>query len=229
MTEPTDFWASPQPGTAGVPWAQPAPTAAPGMNPWAVVALVTGILPLPPVAIAAGGTALFQNGRRPAKGTGLAIAGLALAGIWSLVGVVFAAFTAFSPWVSDPLGRVGDVGALRVGACLSNPASDASRFAAVSCSSEHDAEVYAVPALALAGADWLGADEVQTRADDLCYGAFAPYVGEAYDSSDYDYGFFAPDEDEWRRGERRAVCVVLAGYDPLPTTVRSEPIEGAPA
>ena len=55
--QPANQWAPP---TAWQPLLQPAGTQA--TNSWAVVALVTGILPLFPVAIGAGITALVQIG-----------------------------------------------------------------------------------------------------------------------------------------------------------------------
>lgn len=224
----TDFWASPQPG--GQPqqpgWQQPPQPPQPGTSPWAVVALVTGILALVPLAIGAGTVALVQTAREGARGFGLAIAGLVAAAVWSLVAMAAAigivGVGLAGGFDTDPLGRVADAGAPRVGACLVSPVEDVSRYQPVPCTSRHDAEVYGVAPLAIGSDEWIGRTAVRHRSDDLCVGLFAPYVGESSTSSDYDYGFFAPDEREWRAGERRAVCVVLASYDgDLPVTVRS--------
>jgi hypothetical protein len=181
------------------------------MNPWAVVALVTGILPLFPVAIVAGITALVQNGRRQLGGTGLAIAGIVLGGCWVVLGGLIALGAVFASTDSAELGRVRDAGSTAVGTCLQAPGDSDVAGTLVDCSVRHDAEVYLVRSLAGADDPWPGSDDVETDADDVCNDGFEDYVGESYVDSDYDYGFFDPDESEWREGERRVVCVVLPG------------------
>jgi hypothetical protein len=179
------------------------------MNPWAVVALVTGILPLFPVAVAAGITALVQNSRRQLRGTGLAIAGLVLSGCWVLGAGVLALGYFLGDESDGDLGRVAYAGSTTVGTCLTAPDEEDFIGTPVGCDRRHDAEVYLVRSLAHEDDPWPGYSALKDEADDACYDEFDRYVGQAYEDSDYDYGFFFPDEAEWRSGERRVVCVVL--------------------
>ncbi|MGB8649359.1 MAG: septum formation family protein [Mycobacteriales bacterium] len=212
----------PQPGGSG-PWAPqtwpsygwgPAPRST---NRWAVAALVTGILGLVPVALGAGITALVQVRRRGQAGWGMAIAGLVLAGLWTVVIALAVAAVVLGSDSGGALGRVADAGSTSVGSCLQSPTGDGSVSTLVDCTESHDGEVYFVQDLGPTG--WPGYSEVDKRADDACLGAFEDYVGTSYDSSDDDYGYFAPDEGEWASGEHRVVCVVLTP-DPVHESVR---------
>lgn len=225
MTEPTpppfDPWqqpaSSPVQPVPPVTWGQPpmwVPTPARPTNPWAIVALVTGIIALVPVAIAAGIVALVQIRKRGEDGTPLAIIGLVAAGCWTLVIVIgLAAAFAFGSfgYGSGDQGRVGNAGSTTVGACLDERSQGQEIAPVEDCGNSHYAEVYQVETLG-AGA-WPGSDELENRAEELCDAAFESYVGESYFDSDYDYGYFFPDEAEWRSGERRVVCVILPGFD----------------
>ena len=191
----------------------PDPAGARSLNAWAVVALVTGILALVPVAAVAGIVALVQVRRRGQRGMGLAIAGLAAAGVWTLlVGAALIALVMGGPGgQSGDLGRVADAGSTATGSCLAEPTGGSLRRP-VDCAASHSAEVYRSADLGLGGT-WPGDDRVGSRADDLCFQAFADYVGNSYDNSDYEYGWFAPDEAEWGAGEHRVICAVLPGSD----------------
>lgn len=195
---PPQQWGAPYPPYGG--W-QPVPERT---NPWAVVALVTGILPLFPVAIASGIVGIVQAGRRHERGLGLAVAGLVLGTLWLVaaalvgLGVSTGALTDANP----PLGPVAHAGSTRVGTCLH-------RGSPVACDDGHDEEVFEVRTLGAGG--WPGSRAVANRADDACYGTFASYVGSSYESSDLEYDYYAPTEGEWLAGEHRVVCVVEPG------------------
>ena len=118
------------------------------------------------------------------------------------------------------VGRVGDAASTAVGSCLRDPTGDQSIGTQVDCAQTHDAEVYLAGNL---GSDpWPGGDTIDGRADDICYHGFQGYVGTTYDSSDYDYNYYLPDQAEWASGEHRVVCVVEPGFqDSLRGSVRS--------
>ncbi len=177
-------------------------------NRWAVVALVTGVLALVPVAVGAGITALVQTRRRDQAGAGLAVAGLAAAAAWTVIALVVASALALGGGSDPALGRLADAGTTKVGACLLEPAEQDSVSTLVDCARPHAAEVYLADDLD--ARPWPGYDRVDELADDLCFAAFEDYVGESYDSSDYDYGYFLPDQKEWLDGAHRVVCVVLS-------------------
>lgn len=204
-------------GSAGT-WAPSAPPG--GINPWAVVCLVTGVLALVPVAIVAGTVALVGLRKRPRRGQGAAVAGLVGATFWSLAVVFAAVLVATAPGAgSGALGRVADVASPTAGACLRQAGDQGDVATAVDCPDRHDAEVYAV--VALPAGPWPGYDTLDDRVDDECGGdRYTSYVGANYDDSDFDYGWYVSDEAEWTAGQREAVCVVLPGFADLSGSVR---------
>jgi hypothetical protein len=176
------------------------------------VALVTGIFALVPVAIGAGITALVQIHARRQTGLGMAIGGLVMAVLWTVVGIgVAIAFLIGQSATYGALGRVADAGSTSVGSCLGEPGSEDSQATEIECAEEHAAEIYLVEALG-EGA-WPGYEGVDVSADEACYDAFEPYVGSSWEWSDLDYGYFLPDQGEWTAGEHRVVCVVLPGTE----------------
>jgi hypothetical protein len=225
MTAPDDPWAHPgTPEPAQLPpqhWPSPPPSTQ-GTNAWAIVALVCGIFGLFPVAIGAGITALVQISRRHERGSGQAIVGLVLGGLWMLGLATFVAFGLGGAFDYRE-GSVSRVGVTSVGSCVRLPAGGGPGTP-VDCASAHDVEVFGVQPLGNDD-DWPGEDAVDDEAYDFCDDGFKPYVGEGYLSSDYDYGYYTPDEREWRAGEHRVVCVILPGFgeDSMRGSARKSP------
>lgn len=212
-------WPPVQPYGAAPRW-EPTWGPPPSTNAWAVVALVTGLLALVPVAVPAGIVGLVQTGRRRQAGRGLAVGGLVAAGLWTVA--LATALALFADSWDGRLGPVASAGSTSEQQCLASPQGQASsRWTTADCAQPHDGEVYLVAPLG--DGAWPGQDTVDTRADDACYDAFHPYVGRSYLTSAYDYGFFGPDADEWSAGERRVVCVVL----PYDDDVLREPVRGS--
>ena len=205
---PRDQW-GPPPGwnPQPQPWGygpDPRPT-----NPWAVVSLVTGILPLFPVAVATGITALVQISRRQQRGRGLAIVGVVLGGFWTAIVTLIIVLGVNGTFDAERLGTVGQVSSTEVGSCLLDPHAGGATWTVSDCSAAHDAEVYFV--YPMRSQQWPGSDEVSATADSVCLDAFEGYTGELWDDSDHDYDFFVPDEQEWDNGERQVVCVIRPG------------------
>ena len=250
---PADPYAAPlaSPGAPAAPWNTPAAFGPPALagpqwsgyatpygadaerapepgktNPWSIVALVTGILALVPVAIGSGIAALVQINRRKQAGKGMAVAGLVMAAAWTLTGAGFGAYvaaksiasatgtatgTATDAATESPsdriLGRIADAGSTTVGDCLRDPTAQDSISTPIDCSALHFGEVYRTQDLA--GPSWPGFDNIAQRANDMCLAEFKGYVGTSYDESDFDYFYYLPDQGEWAAGEHRAVCVLL--------------------
>jgi hypothetical protein len=191
----------------------------PSTNGWSVVALVTGLIGLVPVAVPAGVVGLVQAGRRRQAGRGLAIGGLVAAGVWTLAAVALLAFVLTAPDLRA--GSPADVGTAAVGECLDAPADGSGPWAAASCTAPHDGEVYVVDEVD--DARWPGEDELAVRADDTCHAEFADYVGRSYMASAHDYLSFSPDARDWAGGDRRIVCVVV----PFEDDVLIAPVRGS--
>lgn len=102
---------------------------------------------------------------------------------------------------------------LKVGDCFNDSAygtPEESELTRTDCGPPHDAEVFALVTLPGApDAPYPGDDEINRQGDELCRAQFAPYVGIDYLDSQWDYGFFWPVEDTWRKFDDRLVICYL--------------------
>jgi Domain of unknown function (DUF4190)/Septum formation len=202
-------WPAPGPPTSPPPGWGPAWLGQPRTtNTWSIVALVSGIFAIVPLAVGAGIAALVQIYRRRQAGAGMAIAGLVLSALWTLVGIAVAVTFLLGEEVPEAFGgRVADAGSASVGSCLLGPDEQDSLATEIDCVEVHDAEVYLMTELGTG--TWPGYDDVFDTAEDTCYDAFEGYVGRDYEFSDYDFGYYLPDHAEWVAGEHRLICVVV--------------------
>lgn len=204
----------PPPGWSPHPYGTPYPTGPRPTSSWAIAALVTGVFALVPVAITCGIVALVQIRKRHERGTGLAISGIVLGGVWAVAGIVALVVLA-STALGGFEGTVRQAGSTTPGTCLDRADDSTGVARVVPCSEPHDGEVYAV--VQLPESPWPGEGDLDDAAMDGCQDRYEPYLGRGYYSSDFDYGWFAPDAAEWAAGERRVVCVVLPMWpDDLP-------------
>jgi hypothetical protein len=116
-------------------------------------------------------------------------------------------------------GQGGDLAtfALGAGQCASQDVHESHGYAegsAVPCELRHAIEHYASvepPALDDEGSSFARAD-LEDFGDSACYLAFTPYVGVAYEDSDFEYATIIPSEAAWNGGARTIHCV-LYEYD----------------
>lgn len=207
MTYPEPYYA---PG-----WPQPRPR----LEGTAVAALVTGLLGLGPVAVALGVVALARTRRRGTRGRALAVTGVVLGAVGTVViGVVvvlaLAALTATRPLgeVSEP--QTAHVQQLRPGHCLSALPGDGlvSSVQVVPCDHQHTAEVVHEGELdtwrSQAAADQAGAA--------LCRAALTGGVlSEAQLDAGVEWVVWTPTAGSWRGGDRAVLCVAHAPGVPL--------------
>lgn len=215
LEHPADVpWpAAPPLGAAGPQgWGPPlGPRGAPRTSPLSIIALVTGLIGLFPVAIPVAVVALVRLRRGTERGRGLAIGGLVAASCWLVVvGLVVVGLlaSAFSG-TGGVVGPVARAGGTSVGSCLQTGDRE---DAQVPCDDPHDEEVFLRSTFA--GGTFPGRDELSLEADDACYAEYGPYVGTSYEDSTLDYAYYVPSAAEWRAGERRLVCVVVPGDSP---------------
>lgn len=139
---------------------------------------------------------------RPAAAVALAAASLVLSGCSALGGA--GGTPTPTPTAADEV----DVTSLAVGDCLD---ADSRRVTptvpVVSCSAEHDSEVYAE--ITVPGDVFPGPDEITRRAVDGCTTAFSSFVGVQYEASTLDYAYYFPTEGSWATGDRRILCLAL--------------------
>lgn len=104
-----------------------------------------------------------------------------------------------------------DVFSIKVGDCLNEADGETvSAVPVVPCGEPHDEEAYFE--YTFSGDVFPGADAVSEQADEACYGAFAGFVGLAYEESALDYFPYIPTEESWNGlNDRVVTCMV---YDP---------------
>ncbi|MFF4651335.1 DUF4190 domain-containing protein [Streptomyces sp. NPDC001380] len=242
-----DPWAPPAPGNEPVrplppvpgqaapgllappppPWPYgPFPGAAPagppeGTNGFAVASLVLGLTCLVPLSAAFGIAALVQLRSRNQKGRGLAIAGLALSAVWTVLallavlvgGVYLMSHPDLAEVHRDAHGRVAgrtaaDYSDLRAGDCFDH--RDPGRglpLDLVPCAVPHEAEAYGRTGR-LAPGTYPGAAAVRRVAERRC-----TVLAEAYNPDSWSYPdtvelrYYAPDREDWADGDGTALCI----------------------
>jgi len=112
--------------------------------------------------------------------------------------------------VPAPIGA-GDCIDLPGRATGDGPVAEVTR---VACTDPHDAQVFAV--VALAAGPFPGDDELRAIADDECVARFVAALGTEYATSGLEIVHLRPAPPTWRTGDRDLVCAVvdLAG-EPL--------------
>jgi hypothetical protein len=107
---------------------------------------------------------------------------------------------------------------LHAGDCI-DPSADGLSATILSCSSPHDAEVFAT--FSLAGSSWPGDAAAQQQAAAGCQDRIASYLNPALLNAGLTQEFVYPDEAAWKAGVRTTVCEVSSSTGQLTGSVRS--------
>ena len=218
--EALDPFAPPPPHSPQYAPPEPQPT-----NRWAVVSLISSLFGVFPLGIGAGVVALNQLRHRQEQGKGMAIAGIAVSGAVALVGVgaavaslVMAAYFGAGLLGMDDefvaTGTAEELAALNVGDCFDDAGGDGP-VDEVECDGSHEGEVYLRTPLQASWQEYPGEEELFWAADEQCYEAFEGYVGKEYESSEFDFSVYAPDEESWAAGDRTLVCTICLYGEPI--------------
>jgi uncharacterized protein DUF4190/putative regulator of septum formation len=177
---------------------------------FAIASLVFGIIGGILFSVIFGIVALRRIRTRNLKGRGLAIAGLVLSGLWTLliaVGVIIAVATDAE---RDPSGRVREAGTesvfdLRVGDCINNLEETTMEVSVdvVPCSQPHDAEL--ISSFEFPGGDYPGEESIFRVADRRCSRELDAVAG----AQGFEPFYFYPTEQSWATGDRQVNCVAL--------------------
>jgi Domain of unknown function (DUF4190)/Septum formation len=177
------------------------------MSGFAIASLVLGIFGGIFLSVIFGIVALRRIRTRNLKGRGLAIAGLVLSGLWTLliaVGLIVALATDAE---RDPSGRVREAGTesvfdLRVGDCVNDLEETTAEVSVevVPCAQPHDAEV--ISSFELPEGDYPGEDSIFQVADRRC----SRELGAVASAEPF---YFYPTEQSWGTGDRKVNCVAL--------------------
>ena len=212
----------PAPGAPGAqPWSgygypppPPPPPAQTGTNPFAIAALVLGLIGAFPLGIIFALVALRQVRRTGQQGKGMAIAGLILSVLWLIAIVVMVSLFLADRAERDESGAIsqgGDVMVhdLQVGDCMNGlkEADVVLTVDAVSCSEPHDAELYAT--VEVPDGDWPGINELSLPAEQRCPDEMAENFEAAYNDDGVGLFFLHPTSASWREGDREIDCIAL--------------------
>ncbi|MFF7210146.1 DUF4190 domain-containing protein [Streptomyces sp. NPDC008238] len=202
------------------------------LNGLAVAALVTGLLCLPPVAgVVLGSIALVQIRRTGAHGRGMAVTGLVL----SAVGTLLCAFVlaggaggfvkGFKEGARDG-ARDGGALSLRRGECFGTSGAGvedpAAGMDAVPCARRHAAEV--VGAFRLPGSqDYPGDAALEERVEERCRRLADGYAMDSWAvPPDVKVYYYAPDRESWKLGDRAVTCVFGKAKGTLEGSLRQD-------
>jgi hypothetical protein len=151
----------------------------------------------------------------------LAVVGIII-GVIALVGVaagVLAMVThGFKPKTVVSY-RPAAVFGLRPGQCINSGSSSLS-YTVVSCTSPHDAEVFA--RFSLPAAAWPGSSAVRQEAGDACASKLGGYLNPQLATIGLTQEYVYPNRDAWDADQRTVVCEVSSGNGKLTGSVRAK-------
>jgi hypothetical protein len=221
--------ASAETAAAAVTAAEPAAaeaSPAEAMDPEAVDAVPAEVVPaeaeLAGAALPGPDAGQENRGREESRDVGpLAVVGIII-GVIALVGVaagVLAMVThGFKPKTVVSY-RPAAVFGLRPGQCINSGSSSLS-YTVVSCTSPHDAEVFA--RFSLPAAAWPGSSAVRQEAGDACASKLGGYLNPQLATIGLTQGYVYPKRDAWDADQRTVVCEVSSGNGQLTGSVRAK-------
>lgn len=187
----------------------------------AVITLAFGILALIPFALICGVVALVRIRKTRARGKGMAIAGLVIAGAWIVLGASLAAVAIIAH--RDHHARIAPprqpaIFSVRMGQCINNQ-PNGSAVQVISCTQSHDAEVFAV--FQLTGKQWPGDAAAQQQADQGCLSRLTGYVNPQIASTTLTESYVYPGQAAWAAGQRNVICEIRDTTGKLTSSVRA--------
>ena len=184
----------------------------------AIVALVTGVLALVPVAVGCGIAALTAIRRTGSRGHGMAVAALVAAATWIIVAGAVGTVDILTHGFKKPATtkyHEASVFKVRQGDCINAPNGQA--VSVLPCATPHDAEVFAT--FTLPGPAWPGTAAVQQEASSGCATRLSGYLNPQLSIS-LGQTYVFPNEVAWNAGTRMVVCEVHATSGQLTGSVR---------
>lgn len=180
-------------------------------NGFAVAALVLGVVGFiwicAVMAVIFGIIALTQTKGGRQQGRGMAIAGLVLAGLWTVVLAVAIALVVVTAGSSSSV-RATDV---EVGDCIKDVptnVSDVFRVPKVSCDKPHHSEVFAI--FRVSGNEFPGEQSIESEYGQKCGPALEDYAPAAADDALIRIDILYPIRSGWERGDRDVVCIATS-------------------
>ncbi|MFE7133492.1 DUF4190 domain-containing protein [Streptomyces sp. NPDC057638] len=200
-----------------VPGYPPPPPPPPSVNGLSIASLVTGIVCcLPPLGLVLGTVALRQITAKGQRGRGLAVAGVSLSAVSTLLALVLLFTGGFrSLWDGFQEGMEEGAGVrstmdLRTGDCLNIPGdspeeSVSATVDVVDCDTRHEAEI--TGSFTLTGKTFPGATRIEEQADRHCTATNGEYALDPWAIHDgMEAYYYLPTEESWDQGDRTVTC-----------------------
>lgn len=196
-----------------------------------IAALVTGVLALGLVPVVLGALGLHRTRAGALRGRGLAVAGLVLGIVQTLVGAALVVVLVLGGWASfrdsfvqgwdeaagsaatDAPTTVQGAEDLSLGDCLlEDGGPDGSDVEVVDCGQPHAAEV--VDDVRTTATDFPGEDALADEADEVCWSGLEDRLTDAGLTWDgYWYGWYTPSAETWEAGDREIDCLLYPEAD----------------
>jgi hypothetical protein len=201
------------PGTPYMPYGQP--PASGKTSGWAIASFVLGLVGGVLLSVIFGVVALRRIKRLGQRGRGLAIAGLALSGVWIVLFVVLAVVASQGTATRSPAtGGVTHAGSLNVfslavGDCFNNPpgATSLTTVTAIPCSQAHNAQIYAKFDVSGSIVSYPG-DAALTRIASNGCNARVGILDKSKITNSMTIRFLFPLSASWLDGQRTVACMI---------------------
>ncbi|MEU7279799.1 DUF4190 domain-containing protein [Streptomyces sp. NPDC045431] len=230
--QPHPAYGIPGYGLPGAPGPLPPPV--PPINGLSIASLVVGILCcIPPLGMILGAIALARIKKKGERGKGLAIGGM----IMSLVGTLLVtagiasggfreAYDGFRKGMREAQSSRSTFD-LRKGQCFDRPGgvreTEAAEVRIVACSGPHDGEVSGSFTLTGFGEEWPGEKRIDEQAEERCQPISDAYAMDSWARPENAWlYYYQPSEESWRYGDREVTCSVTAETGKLTGSVRAD-------
>ncbi|HEY1840317.1 MAG TPA: DUF4190 domain-containing protein [Mycobacterium sp.] len=165
-------------------------------NRWAVASFLLGLVSLVPLSLIAGFAALIKTRDGRESGRGLAVAGMVISVLWTVV-------WAYSAWPKDGL-ITGSLQSERVGTCYQETINSP-----VSCDKPHSHELFAMLALSR----FPDSDAEQKQIEARCKAELPKYSPTAGRDPQIRVDAWAPGTESRYMDDHAAGCVAHSSYD----------------
>jgi hypothetical protein len=184
----------------------------------AIIALVTGVLPLIPLAVGCGIAALASIRRTGKRGRSMAVVALFATSTWIIAGGAFGTVAILTHGFKKVVTikyHEASLFKVREGDCINTPNSQTVTI--LPCTTPHDAEVFAT--FTLPGSAWPGTVAVQQTASSGCVNRLSGYLNPQLSIS-LSQAYVYPNQAAWGAGTRTVICEVRATSGQLTGSVR---------
>jgi hypothetical protein len=202
----------PGPGMPYAPAGQPSDSGK--TSGWAIASFVLSLLAVVVLSVIFGAVALRRIKRLGQRGRGLAIAGLAVSGVWIVIIILALVLVNLNRATRSPSGEITHGGhlsafSLAVGDCFNNPpdATKLGSVTAVPCGQAHSAQIFAKFNLSGSILSYPGNAALSRLGTNGC-NARIGVLDKSKITDSMTIRFLFPLEESWLAGQRAVTCMI---------------------